>query len=189
MHEDIVLETPSKKAAVDKFIKMLFGDQVIIQLVEGKKNIEYDLVVHNTKLGAKKVEIKTRYPNNKGRVYDDIAVEITQYERESQKMDDLIYQGLDGRVILERVGSFSKGWFFKSKPDYIIYITPKHIDVIDKNKLRDYVFKYSDNLIRKRKYSGLSTGSYNFIIPYNQDTKKFIARWENMQELTSPIYN
>lgn len=184
---DPVLDVPHKKQVVENFTKDYFGDESYIQIIKGKDNIKYDFIIHNAfGKAAVKAELKTRWPSKTGRVYDDLAVEITQYKRECDKLDDYISMNLSGLEIFNRLESFSSGWFWKSKADIIIQITKNHIDVINKNKLRDWIYNNSMSLLMKRRYCSLTTGSYNIIVPYNSQTKQFINRTKNYD--VSPIY-
>jgi len=178
---DPVIDVPKKKIYLEKILRILYPETKEIVYQTGKANIKFDLKVVMNSGEEVKVELKRLSTS-----YYDLIVEITQYATTSREYMDMVKAGKSREEIVTYLLDNSKAWFTHTEADVILVLKPEFIVLADWKKTKEFVI---ENLLAlDQRYSGKTTGSWNKIVPINNQTKEFITIHRNFQRYLDVIY-
>ena len=176
---DPIIDDKNKKVYLEGIVRTIWGEGTIINYSTGKLNIKYDFEI-TTPEGLKlKIELKRMSTS-----YEDLLVEITQYEKTSEVYDDMTNSKSSQEEVMTYLEANSKAWMFHTEADFILMLKPNFVLLVEWKKTKQYV---AENLFDlEQKYSGKTTGAWNKVVPIRSD---MMTKYYNCSKLLKGIYS
>lgn len=139
-----VYDRSTQNKKLNKMIKVIITaafDADFTTEETGASNKKQDFLVWSGPGEPLKVELKVRRED-----YDDILVEVTQYKQETDELMKMRFGQKKMEEIFFWLEQNSTGWMWETQADYVIYLKPSGLYIIDWKEMKKYVKIKFNNL-------------------------------------------